>query len=47
MALTLRELWKMVRHAGVAPTYSVWKTGMLLLHQCRDEVVAGVGSAPT
>ena len=31
---TLRAL-KMVRHVGVAPTYSVWKTGMLLLHQCR------------
>ena len=37
----------LVRHVGVAPTYSVWKTGMLLLHQCRDEVVAGVVSAPT
>ena len=31
--LTLRELWKLVRHVGAAPTYRVCKTRMLLLHQ--------------
>lgn len=38
---------ELVRHVGAAPTCRVWKTRMFLLHQCRNEMVAGVGSAPT
>ncbi len=38
---------ELVRHVGAAPTSRVWKTRMYLLHQCRNEMVAGVGSAPT
>lgn len=37
---------QMVRHAGSAPARSVWKTGMLLLHQWRAKrfrIQASVG----
>ena len=39
---------KEMRHAGTAPARSVWKTGVLLLHQWREtnEMVAGPGIAP-
>ena len=34
---------RMVRHAGTAPAPPVWKTGVLLVDECRSSVKSGFG----